>query len=137
RLAIRTTSVGRSTNVVRSPATVRSRAPGATSAPSCAITAAVERSAAGATASAGRDRKSTRLNSSHGSISYAVFCLKKKKHDVMGETAGLPSRQLPTRERGGAERRFRVALRAPDPRARPDRHLQPLVLRRCGDRESS
>src|SRR3989337_711897 len=25
----------------------------------------------------GRDRKSTRLNSSHGSISYAVFCLKK------------------------------------------------------------
>src|SRR5207245_9916129 len=27
----------------------------------------------------GIDRKSTRLNSSHGSISYAVFCLKKKK----------------------------------------------------------
>src|SRR2546429_7136512 len=26
----------------------------------------------------GRDRKSTRLNSSHGYISYAVFCLKKK-----------------------------------------------------------
>src|SRR6267143_3101100 len=29
----------------------------------------------------GRDRKSTRLNSSHSSISYAVFCLKKKKKD--------------------------------------------------------
>src|SRR2546429_1791025 len=29
-----------------------------------------------------RDRKSTRLNSSHGYISYAVFCLKKKKHDA-------------------------------------------------------
>src|SRR5437868_12951905 len=29
---------------------------------------------------AGADRKSTRLNSSHVSISYAVFCLKKKKH---------------------------------------------------------
>src|SRR2546422_5518381 len=28
-----------------------------------------------------QDRKSTRLNSSHGYISYAVFCLKKKKHD--------------------------------------------------------
>src|SRR3989449_9636147 len=28
-----------------------------------------------------RDRKSTRLNSSHGYISYAVFCLKKKKKD--------------------------------------------------------
>src|SRR5690348_17910667 len=27
----------------------------------------------------GRDRKSTRLNSSHPSISYAVFCLKKKR----------------------------------------------------------
>src|SRR2546422_7011565 len=30
-------------------------------------------------AHAGQDRKSTRLNSSHGYISYAVFCLKKKK----------------------------------------------------------
>src|SRR5207245_10688640 len=29
-----------------------------------------------------RDRKSTRLNSSHGSISYAVFCLKKKKATI-------------------------------------------------------
>src|SRR2546422_3410140 len=28
------------------------------------------------------DRKSTRLNSSHGYISYAVFCLKKKKNTV-------------------------------------------------------
>src|SRR5437667_1741375 len=28
----------------------------------------------------GRDRKSTRLNSSHITISYAVFCLKKKKN---------------------------------------------------------
>src|SRR2546427_4094077 len=29
-----------------------------------------------------RDRKSTRLNSSHSQISYAVFCLKKKKKNV-------------------------------------------------------
>src|SRR2546422_4669516 len=28
------------------------------------------------------DRKSTRLNSSHGYISYAVFCLKKKKNTI-------------------------------------------------------
>src|SRR3712207_7645830 len=28
------------------------------------------------------DRKSTRLNSSHANISYAVFCLKKKKHNT-------------------------------------------------------
>src|SRR2546427_9334392 len=33
----------------------------------------------GAWAHARRDRKSTRLNSSHSQISYAVFCLKKKK----------------------------------------------------------
>src|SRR5207245_11336347 len=33
---------------------------------------------------AGLDRKSTRLNSSHGSISYAVFCLKKKNIDHDG-----------------------------------------------------
>src|SRR5256885_4235379 len=32
------------------------------------------------TAEGGQDRKSTRLNSSHLVISYAVFCLKKKKH---------------------------------------------------------
>src|SRR2546427_8503725 len=31
---------------------------------------------------AGRDRKSTRLNSSHSQISYAVFCLKKKKKKI-------------------------------------------------------
>src|SRR2546422_4537858 len=29
-----------------------------------------------------KDRKSTRLNSSHGYISYAVFCLKKKKKKI-------------------------------------------------------
>src|SRR5256884_1673312 len=29
-----------------------------------------------------RDRKSTRLNSSHGYISYAVFCLKKKNYTI-------------------------------------------------------
>src|SRR2546430_12240984 len=33
----------------------------------------------GAGAAQGGDRKSTRLNSSHSQISYAVFCLKKKK----------------------------------------------------------
>src|SRR3712207_7487356 len=30
----------------------------------------------------GQDRKSTRLNSSHANISYAVFCLKKKNHTL-------------------------------------------------------
>src|SRR3712207_7838512 len=37
----------------------------------------------------GGDRKSTRLNSSHANISYAVFCLKKKKKP----TSELPSCQ--------------------------------------------
>src|SRR3712207_9316675 len=36
----------------------------------------------------GGDRKSTRLNSSHANISYAVFCLKKKKDQ---EAGGRPS----------------------------------------------
>src|SRR5687768_18338085 len=34
----------------------------------------------------GRDRKSIRLNSSHGYISYAVFCLKKKKKKQKNKT---------------------------------------------------
>src|SRR3712207_8195547 len=33
------------------------------------------------------DRKSTRLNSSHANISYAVFCLKKKKHPLLKAVA--------------------------------------------------
>src|SRR3712207_7291750 len=36
-----------------------------------------------------RDRKSTRLNSSHANISYAVFCLKKKKLDQLTESRDL------------------------------------------------
>src|SRR2546427_8177789 len=37
-----------------------------------------------------RDRKSTRLNSSHSQISYAVFCLKKKKKKQEHEINSLP-----------------------------------------------
>src|SRR2546422_3247666 len=44
-----------------------------------------------------RDRKSTRLNSSHGYISYAVFCLKKKKKNK-------PSSLDPHRKRRGPAR---------------------------------
>src|SRR2546430_8796134 len=36
------------------------------------------------------DRKSTRLNSSHSQISYAVFCLKKKKHNHLRRDALIP-----------------------------------------------
>src|SRR2546422_4329456 len=38
-----------------------------------------------------RDRKSTRLNSSHGYISYAVFCLKKKKNKHTIRTTAMYS----------------------------------------------
>src|SRR5436309_11806991 len=48
--------------------------------------AVLQWSATGGTIANGGDRKSTRLNSSHVKISYAVFCLKKKikstEHDV-------------------------------------------------------
>src|SRR3712207_7407529 len=50
-----------------------------------------ERDARGETDGArGEDRKSTRLNSSHANISYAVFCLKKKKKMIRGGNA-VPS----------------------------------------------
>src|SRR5438270_10620442 len=43
-----------------------------------------------------RDRKSTRLNSSHSQISYAVFCLKKKKES---HASGIQSTGLQDRRR--------------------------------------
>src|SRR2546426_2542003 len=56
------------------------------------------------------DRKSTRLNSSHLVISYAVFCLKKKKIDVR-PTAESAEWRNPGCEPGGAY----VAIRRDDP----------------------
>src|SRR2546430_8549366 len=54
------------------------------------------------------DRKSTRLNSSHSQISYAVFCLKKKKRSsrhvaatFVPQTARSRRRRRPTAVRGG------------------------------------
>src|SRR2546427_8095147 len=41
------------------------------------------------------DRKSTRLNSSHSQISYAVFCLKKKKNNRDSKTALTKARACP------------------------------------------
>src|SRR2546430_6965852 len=45
-----------------------------------------------------RDRKSTRLNSSHSQISYAVFCLKKKKVHGSAFPRRMTPRWLPDRE---------------------------------------
>src|SRR5437764_13187260 len=39
-----------------------------------------------------KDRKSTRLNSSHRCISYAVFCLKKKKNNIRKKTQQINKR---------------------------------------------
>src|SRR2546422_6685483 len=48
------------------------------------------------------DRKSTRLNSSHGYISYAVFCLKKKRNSAWeGLAAEGSPRSMSSRNAGG------------------------------------
>src|SRR5205085_5825674 len=57
----------------------------------------------------GRDRKSTRLNSSHSQISYAVFCLKKKKNDQPLDY------QLFEVELDGADEQCTALARAPQP----------------------
>src|SRR3989449_8622056 len=52
------------------------------------------------------DRKSTRLNSSHGYISYAVFCLKKKKHKTQRQiilNLGCPVEQERTSRRSSTK----------------------------------
>src|SRR3712207_7354527 len=49
-----------------------------------AISGAIQTDAAINRGNSGGDRKSTRLNSSHSNISYAVFCLKKKTHRPKG-----------------------------------------------------
>src|SRR2546422_5615126 len=46
-----------------------------------------------------KDRKSTRLNSSHGYISYAVFCLKKKKNKQNSTKTLKQARQYTRRNR--------------------------------------
>src|SRR2546422_2503546 len=49
------------------------------------------------------DRKSTRLNSSHGYISYAVFCLKKKKNSHEDHPPLYRARRLQGAEDGDAK----------------------------------
>src|SRR5258707_11628657 len=48
-----------------------------------------------------QDRKSTRLNSSHANISYAVFCLKKKKTPSACRSAGRGRRRCRRRSGSG------------------------------------
>src|SRR2546427_4149636 len=55
-----------------------------------------------------RDRKSTRLNSSHSQISYAVFCLKKKKitkYNTTHTSSGTATQNSPASDRPLSARR--------------------------------
>src|SRR5690348_17969553 len=49
-----------------------------------------------------QDRKSTRLNSSHPSISYAVFCLKKKKKKK--KKKNIQTKEIATRDKDTADK---------------------------------
>src|ERR1035437_2946789 len=71
-----------------------------------------------------RDRKSTRLNSSHANISYAVFCLIKK---------------TTRRQRGDGPRRARAPISPAPPARRSERHSagRELLRARCGERACS
>src|SRR5690606_40562662 len=83
------------------------------------------------------DRKSTRLNSSHVKISYAVLCLKKKKHNKAGDggTGGATSR-LPASatSRGQGAYRFVAAAGAGGDELRlPHLRRQPRPVGRGDD----
>src|SRR3989449_1690444 len=55
-----------------------------------------------------QDRKSTRLNSSHGYISYAVFCLKKKKTHARNSTGRVACPQHQSRKQRTDARQYRL-----------------------------
>src|SRR5690606_39624158 len=73
--------------------------------------------------SGGIDRKSTRLNSSHVKISYAVFCLKKKNSVQPMGGRGLARARRNQRGRWRTLRATRHRL--PRPRVRPQRSRRP------------
>src|SRR5258707_8601754 len=60
------------------------------------------------------DRKSTRLNSSHANISYAVFCLKKKKQHCH------PEGHAPHNPAHGSDRFLSLFARLPERQTPPD-----------------
>src|SRR2546429_763106 len=82
-----------------------------------------------------QDRKSTRLNSSHGYISYAVFCLKKKKNNATARrrSRGSNACRLPT-TRAGTLQRCRDAPRALSAMLRAGRRRARRLTRRSRPR---
>src|SRR6266536_107898 len=78
-----------------------------------------------------RDRKSTRLNFSHGSSSYAVFCLKKKNMDAEVPACGHPSDDLVAEEgRNDAPRHRQKHREANGPSGRHCSNVLFLIIRR-------
>src|SRR5256884_1642343 len=76
------------------------------------------------------DRKSTRLNSSHGHISYAVFCLKKKNLRANPRRTAFPGRLTARKGRPtGYETAFSPWAQ-PDPRGRSAAGQCPTISRR-------
>src|SRR3989440_7921519 len=73
------------------------------------------------------DRKSTRLNSSHDQISYAVFCLKKKKNTTTHTNTCLPHRR--SQKRRDSERSGHTKKSAAGQSARHTSHRGPRVER--------
>src|SRR5438045_4736831 len=67
--------------------------------------ARAKRRAGGRRTDRARDRKSTRLNSSHLGISYAVFCLKKKKEKFKQNTPRMEKLKVERPNRATADRR--------------------------------
>src|SRR2546421_8341463 len=70
------------------------------------------------------DRKSTRLNSSHDQISYAVFCLKKKKkknlkiYTTMNERVKASNNHTPSRQHGSIPTKQKLEHRRPSRQSR-------------------
>src|SRR5437773_9773529 len=82
------------TTLFRSPTKAQATSPAL--APKAEPKAESKKAEAQQPVSAFLDRKSTRLNSSHITISYAVFCLKKKKHDQTQYTSAALINQSST-----------------------------------------
>src|SRR2546426_3670434 len=75
------------------------------------------------------DRKSTRLNSSHLVISYAVFCLKKKKHtSELQSPCNLVCRLLLEKKKQTSRPAARRWIRAPATYSRIHRRCYPRSL---------
>src|SRR5256884_5200203 len=84
---------------------------------------------------AATDRKSTRLNSSHGYISYAVFCLKKKKYQRLHQLPTADHQQVVSvllLQRGNGLADVALEYRRLRPLQLPEYLRRRPVLRLCG-----